>query len=222
MALTGNSVIEPQYELIASVAGSGLSYEPVNQQQARSLDCWWIELLLARDNYPEADWQGLESVRVKLSGYSLNDEQFTEWLLAEDTLERLGDLQIWFDVYSSDAIENVHAAADRMHQLKAKGFRFCLDHFGSEQSPFPLLKVMPFDMIKMEEAFIRDLNQEGANGTPADSIIEVAHYLRKAVLASSVDSAICLQRMRQYKVDFVQGTTIADYEKLLSWSVLQS
>lgn len=220
MALTGNSVIEPQYELIASVAGSGLSYEPVNQQQARSLDCWWIELLLARDNYPEADWQGLESVRVKLSGHSLNDEQFTEWLLAEDTLERLGDLQIWFDVYSCDVIENVHAAADRMHQLKAKGFRFCLDHFGSEQSPFPLLKVMPFDMIKMEEAFIRDLNQEGANGTPADSVIEVAHYLRKVVLASSVDSAICLQRMRQYKVDFVQGTTIADYEKLLSWSVL--
>lgn len=220
MALTANTLIEPHYELIASVAGSGLSYEPVNQQQARSLDCWWIELLLARDTYPEADWQGLESVRVKLSGHSLNDEQFTEWLLTDETLERLGDLQVWFDVYSCDVIENVHAAADRMQQLKARGFRFCLDHFGSEQSPFPLLKVMPFDMIKIDEAFIRGLNQESANDTPADSVIEVAHYLRKAVLASSVDSVICLQRMRQLKVDFVQGTTIADYEKLLSWSVL--
>jgi EAL domain-containing protein (putative c-di-GMP-specific phosphodiesterase class I) len=219
MGLRDVGMAEAQYELIASVPGTGVSYEPLNRQQAVMLDSWWIELLLARDLYPEASWSSLQSVRVELSGYALNDDEFIEWLKSDLTLERLAPLQVWFDVYSCDVIDNVHAAADRMNQLRACGYRFCLDHFGSEQSPFTLLKLMPFDIIKIDESFVRELNQEDADQAAADSVIEVAHYLRKAVLASSVDSAICLQRMRQLKVDYVQGSTIADFEHLLTWEV---
>ncbi len=219
MSLNEAQELPAQYELFASVPGTGLAYEPLNRAQAMQMDAWWIELLMAREQYPHVDWESLQSVRVKLSGYSLNDDEFIEWLLADLTQDRLAPLQLWFDVYSCDAIDNVHAAADRMQQLKACGYRFCLDHFGSEQSPFPLLRMMPFDIIKIDESFIRELNQEEADGKRADSVIEVAHYLRKVVLASSVDSAICLQRMRQLKVDFVQGTTVSDFEHLLTWEV---
>ena len=50
--------------------------------------------------------------------------------------------------------------------------------------------------------------------TATDSITEVAHYLGKEVIACSVDSAICFQRMKKLSLDYIQGSTVSDYDLL--------
>lgn len=207
-----------QYELVCSKAGTGLLFEPESEAQAQSLDQWWLERLVSRTIAPEPEWDGLDTVRVKLSGYALNDDRLTSQLIALSDQGSLDASQIWFDVYDSAAIENVHAAADRMLHLSEKGYKFCLDQFGSSQAPFRLLKALPAHLIKIDEAYIGKLNTDDSDETDAESIVEVAHYLGKEVLASSVDTAICLQRMKRLGIDYAQGSTIAEYERLVTAS----
>ena len=214
MSLADDSVHEEQYELLCSVPGSGISYEPDSEKMARALDQWWIDQLLLNHKNQNPVWDSIDFMRVQLSGYAFQDDTFKDYLLLLAESGAVDAGRIWFDIYDCAVIENIHAAADMMKHLMIKGYRFCLDHFGSSRSPFALLKVLPVDMIKIDESFMESLNQDESNGTAAGSIVELAHYLSKEVLATSVDSAICLQRMKQLGVDYVQGSTISDYERL--------
>jgi len=214
MRLAEDSIHEEQYELVCSEAGSGVSFEPDDLDSKRALDHWWIDTLVDSQARQLPAWDGIDFMRVKLSGYAFRDDAFKDFLIQLVDEGKLQAGRIWFDVYDCAVIENVHAAADMMKHLMIKGFRFCLDQFGTSQSPFPLLKVLPVDMIKIDESYIELLNQDDADETAADSVVEVAHYLGKEVLASSVDSAIGLQRMKKLKVDYVQGSTISEYELL--------
>lgn len=214
MALAEDSVHEEQYELLCSEAGTGVSFEPENEAQARALDQWWVTTLVEKFTEGDPEWDGIDYMRVKLSGYAFRDDQFKDSLLELADREQLDPRRIWFDLYDLAVVDNIHAAADMIKHLMARGFRFCLDHFGTRRSPFPLLKILPVDMIKIDEGYIDLLNEEEADEVATDSIVELAHQVGKEVLASSVDSAICLQRMKKLQVDYVQGTTIADYELL--------
>jgi len=101
-----------------------------------------------------------------------------------------------------------------MKHLMVKGFHFCLDHFGTNRSPFSQLKALPVDMIKIDESFMASMNETETDETATDSITEVAHYLGKEVIACSVDSAICFQRMKKLSLDYIQGSTVSDYDLL--------
>lgn len=205
---------DEQCELLCSEAGTGVSFVPELQRDALALDAWWLDRITRRYQEASPDWEGLREIRLKLSGYALNTDHFVERLLELTAVSNIRPEEIWFDIYDSSVINDTHAAADRLAQLSELGYRFCLDQFGTVRAPFYLMKSLPVHMIKIDESYIEALNGENAEKGPTDSVVEVAHYLGKNVLASSVDSAICLQRMRTLGIDFVQGSTVADYEKL--------
>ena len=200
--------------LICSINGSGVVYEPENEEHALALDHWWLQLLVQRFQNHDPFIDGMEFVRVKLSAYAFDNDDFKSTLL---DLCSSGDLDpqfICFDIYDCSHMEDVHSSSDRMRQLVSKGFRFSLDHFGSSRSPFAFLKVLPVKMISIDESFMEKLNDVDGDEVEASSIAEVAHYLGKKVLATSVDTAICLQRMTRLGVDYVQGSTVSEPVRL--------
>jgi len=196
--------------LLCFLKGSDEAYEPEDESHSRSLDTWWLQQLLRLHKERHPVWDGIDYVRIKLSSYAFQNSEFTEQLLSLLETGCLDASKICFDLYDCSEIQDIHDASLMMQQLTKAGFRFCLDHFGSERSPFAFLKVLPVEMIKIDEAFMATLNQDDGDEVAADSIVEIAHYLGKKVLATSVDSAICLQKMKHLKVDYVQGTTVSD------------
>ena len=200
-----------QSELLCSKRNSGFSYAPDIRVEAEALDQWWLERLVLRYQEASPAWDELGQLRVKLSGYTLNSDQFVEQLSQMVEAEALNPNEIWFDIYDASSIDDIHATAERIAALRELGFRFCLDQFGTTRAPFYLMKSLPVQMVKIDEGYVEQLNQDEAETGPTDSVIEVAHYLGREVLASAVDSAICLQRMRKLGVDYAQGSTIADY-----------
>lgn len=152
---------------------------------------------------------------MKLSAFVFNTDDLVERLVTLGHSGELNASQICFDIYDCYAIEDLEFAVMRMNRLKSIGYNFCIDHFGSDRSPFSYLQAMPVDMIKIDEVFIAALNQdeEETGEIATDSIVEVAHYMGKKVLATEVDSAVCLQKMKHLKVDFIQGSTISEIQK---------
>lgn len=214
MGISDQASSDAHCELLCSQAGSGIAFMPELPEDALAMDDWWVERIIRRYQEASPEWDSLGAVRVKLSGYALNSDNIVENLIELAESGKIEPKEIWFDIYDSSVIADTHAAADRIEQLIEHGFRFCLDQFGTVRAPFYLMKSLPVHMIKIDEAYVDALNSDEADEGPTDSIVEVAHYLGKNVLATSVDSAICLQRMRKLGIDFVQGSTVADYERL--------
>jgi EAL domain-containing protein (putative c-di-GMP-specific phosphodiesterase class I) len=214
ISISDASIYGEQYDLVCSVVGSGVSYEPEDEEEICLLDRWWVQQLILKKEYKEPAWDAIQIVHIKLSAYAFKDDSFKDWLLQLVEDGSLDAENIWFDIYDSADIENIHAAADMMKHLMVKGFHFCLDHFGTSRSPFSQLKALPVDMIKIDESFMESMNEEVTDESAADSIAEVAHYLGKEVIACSVDSAICFQRMKKLKLDYIQGSTVSDYALL--------
>lgn len=200
--------------LYCAIQGEEQTYSPENEDFAIQLDDWWIQKLVHLQKLETQLFSDYQKIRVKLSAYAFNKDDVIEHLVSLGHSEELKATQICFDIYDCFLIDDVEFATMRMNRLKNLGYSFCLDHFGSDRSPFSYLKALPVDMIKIDEVFIAALNQaEEDDDLAADSIVEIAHYMGKKVLATEVDSAVCLQKMKRLKVDFVQGSTIAEIKK---------
>ena len=87
--------------------------------------------------------------------------------------------------------------ADRMRELKALGIRLSLDDFGTGYSSLSQLNNFPFDEIKIDGAFVSDLEQRSANRTLIEAILGMARGLNLSTVAEHVGSA--------WQVDFLQA-----------------
>ncbi len=205
-----------QLNLLCVVQGDNQTYTPANEAHATQLDEWWVQKLLHIQKANSQLFSDYQMIRVKLSAFVFNNDDLVERLVSLEHSGELNAIQICFDIYDCFEIVDIEFAVMRMNRLKSVGYSFCLDHFGSDRSPFSYLKALPVDMIKIDEVFIAALNQnknDEAGEIAADSIVEIAHYMGKKVLAAEVDSAVCLQKMKHLKVDFVQGSTVAEIQK---------
>lgn len=206
-----NNLLQNHVSLLCFVDGDEHPFEVSGDDDAKNLDGWWIDQLVALNSQHHPLFEDENFIRFQISGYSLRDDEFVERMLSLSSSGQIQGSKVCLDVYDCSAIDDIHKVLGFMKRLKAEGFKFCLDHFGSERSPFAFLKALPFDIIKIDESFMEELNQAEGDEMAADSIIEIAHYLGKKVLASEVNTAICLQKMKHLKVDFVQGTTVSAY-----------
>lgn len=204
-----------QLNLLCVVQGESHTYAPETKEAAIALDKWWIDQLVKIQSSHAHIFDDVQQVRVQLSAYALNDDNTLKTLSELAAAKQLMPEKIYFDIYDCYQLEHVELAAIRMNKLKTLGFHFCLDHFGSDRSPFSYLKALPIDMIKIDDTFISALNKDDEAGElAADSIIEIAHYMQKKVLATGVDSAVGLQKMKHLKVDYAQGSTISAVQKM--------
>ena len=151
---------------------------------------------------------------VNLSGVSINDASFTDFvrqLLARFKLPRG---LLCFEVTETTAISNLTKAAQLMRDLKAMGCRFALDDFGIGMSSFAYLKYLPVDYIKIDGVFIRDMAADPMDHAIVEAINRIAHILGLKTVAEFVENEATLERLRTLKVDYAQGYFIAKPEAL--------
>ncbi len=142
---------------------------------------------------------------INLSGQSLGDEAFTEFV--EDQFKQSGVLpgRICFEVTETAAIANLGHAMRMMSKLQAMGCGFSLDDFGSGMSSFAYLKNLPVDSIKVDGAFVRDMLTDPIDFTMVEAIIRIGHVMGLKTIAEYVESTVIMQRLAELGVDYVQG-----------------
>jgi EAL domain-containing protein (putative c-di-GMP-specific phosphodiesterase class I) len=94
--------------------------------------------------------------------------------------------------------------------LRLLGCRFALDDFGTSLSSFAYLKNFPVDYIKIDGAFVKNLNIDPANRAVVEMITHVGHVMGKQVIAECVESETLIKTLRDAGVDFGQGMPSRD------------
>ena len=151
---------------------------------------------------------------VNLSGASINDKSFPDFLRNLLTRYQLPSGLLCFEITETTAISNLSKAAELMHELKGMGCRFALDDFGTGMSSFAYLKYLPVDFLKIAGVFVTDMGTDAMDFAIVDSINKISHILGMKTIAESVENAEALARITELGIDFAQGYYVAEPEAL--------
>jgi diguanylate cyclase (GGDEF)-like protein len=145
------------------------------------------------------------SLHVNLSGASLADVSVLEFI--ERQLDE-GDAdpgRCTFEITRTAKVEDYEIAAGFADRLTEFGCEIAIEDYGAGFSPFHHLKEIPFDVIKIDGSFIRDLPRNDADQLTVKAIVEIARGLGKRTIAGFVQDDETMRMLRSYGVDMAQG-----------------
>jgi Amt family ammonium transporter len=142
---------------------------------------------------------------VNLSGHSVCDEEFLQWILLRIRDQEIPAGMLCFEITETAAISNLTSAERFMRSLQRYGCEFALDDFGSGLSSFGYLKQLPVEYLKIDGAFVQDMLSNAIDNSMVDAINRIGHIMELETIAEFVESREILDRLREIGVDFAQG-----------------
>jgi len=173
------------------------------------LDTWVVENYL---NWLIAHPQHLAQLSqcaINLSGLSLGDEQFLDWLVHRFEQTAVPPDKICFEITETAAIANLSSATMFIKTLKALGCRFALDDFGSGLSSFAYLKTLSVDYLKIDGVFVKGIKNDPIDLAMVKSINDIGKVMGKQTIAEFVENEFILDRLKEIGVDYAQGFYIS-------------
>ena len=149
------------------------------------------------------------TIAVNLSGTSLNDERFLEYLIAELSGNDLVAGAMCFEITETAAIANLGSVVYFMRELKARGCHFALDDFGSGLSSFMYLKTLPVDYLKIDGQFVENVTRDRVDRSMVEAISQVGKTMGIQTIAERVESPEVLAELARLGIGYAQGFHIA-------------
>ncbi len=149
------------------------------------------------------------ALAVNLSAHSLGDDDLPEYI--ETVLSEVGadPVRLVFELTETAAIANMKSAEELTRRIKRLGCRFALHDFGSGFASFACLKALPFDFLKIDEEFIRDLTSSDRTEALVSAMNNMAHLLGGQTIAEQIEDQATLEILNQCGTDFGQGYLFA-------------
>ena len=100
------------------------------------------------------------------------------------------------EITESVLLENSAATLAALHELRGLGVRFSMDDYGTGYSSLSTLRSFPFDKIKIDQSFVRELTGTDQNSLIVQSICGLAAGLGMTTVAEGVETEQQLQLLR--------------------------
>lgn len=120
---------------------------------------------------------------INLSGESINDDQFIDFIHEQFALYAIPSELICFEITETVAIANLTKASQFIHQLQQFGCRFALDDFGSGMSSFAYLKNLPVNYLKIDGGFIKNIVNDPVDHAMVEAITHIGHVMEIQTIA---------------------------------------
>jgi len=146
----------------------------------------------------------LDRIAVNVSGRQLRDADFVEHIQRHVVAKGLAS-SIEFEITETAMMERLDLVADKLKALADAGCRITLDDFGTGYSSLGYLKKLPVHLVKIDRAFIFDIDKSAESLLFVESIIAMAHAMGKIVVAEGVESDAQVRLLRDLECDIVQG-----------------
>lgn len=169
------------------------------------IDTWVVNHLLSTLEKCDRTIWDHHRFSVNLSGASLNNESFLQFLKRRLTECPLPAELFCFEITESVAVSDLDRIVSFINSLKEIGCSFALDDFGKGVSSLTYLKSLPVDYLKIDGSFIRELNVNPSSKVMVEAINHIASGFGLKTVAEFVENETILDSVRDLNVDYAQG-----------------
>jgi diguanylate cyclase (GGDEF)-like protein len=201
-----------RYELLLRMTGDDGELLPAasfigaaeRSGMVQELDRWVVARALEMLGRREREGAPV-SLHVNLSGVSLGDLSVLEFIERQLDEGDADPSRCTFEITASAQVVDLARAGGFADRLAEFGCQVAIDDYGSGIGPFEYLKGLPFDLIKIDGAFVRDMPHSDADQLIVQAIVQIARGLGKSTIAEFVQDDATVEMLRDYGVDMAQG-----------------
>jgi diguanylate cyclase (GGDEF)-like protein len=158
------------------------------------------------------DWHRAGTART--IAVNVSARQFTTGTLVHDvmsavTRHALPPRLLRIEITEGSAILDLPGAITQLDQLREAGIEIDLDDFGTGYSSLTMLHRLPLSAVKIDKAFIDDIDSSPADALMVRGVIDAVHALGFTVVAEGVERQTQLDLLRELGCDTVQGYLIS-------------
>lgn len=150
-------------------------------------------------------WRADMQLHINISRRQFQDPRLLEVIEHSVRSYDIDPGLIAFEITETLAMEDVEAAVAKMNAVKAMGGRFAVDDFGVGYSSMSALRRLPFDWLKIDREFIRNLHRDADARGIVEAILGVSRQYGLKVTAEGVEDPAALALLRQIGCDSYQG-----------------
>src|SRR5207253_11143648 len=162
----------------------------------------WV---LRRACMDAAGWSRKVGVAVNLSPVQFKNQNLVSSVTAALHLSGLPAHRLELEITESVLLQNSEGTLAILHEFRAMGVKISLDDFGTGYSSLSYLRSFPFDKIKIDRSFMRDLSKKGDSLAIIKAVIGLGHSLGMSTTAEGVETEEQLRAVREQGCNEVQG-----------------
>jgi diguanylate cyclase (GGDEF)-like protein len=144
-------------------------------------------------------------VSINLSGPTLSDPDFLEWLLSAMAKYHIDGTSLVFEITEAAAAANLQQVQQFIRRMTSHGVRFALDDFGTGVSSLAYLKNLEISTIKLDGSYVRDVLTNTRSQALVRAIVQLADAMGITTVAEFVESNGVRDRLAALGIQFGQG-----------------
>ncbi|HBD96425.1 MAG: hypothetical protein A2015_06595 [Spirochaetes bacterium GWF1_31_7] len=142
---------------------------------------------------------------INLSPLDISDPHFIDYLLEFSKNEWISPSIIEFEITEGVMMDNNPIAENTLDFIRSAGYRLAIDDFGTGYSSLSYLHKLRINNLKIDQSFIRPLNESHPDSPIVDAIISMAKSLNLDITAEGVETKFQENFLRERKCNFAQG-----------------
>jgi diguanylate cyclase (GGDEF)-like protein/PAS domain S-box-containing protein len=143
-----------------------------------------------------ADWPKNVRVAVNLSALQFRNRNLCQAVVLALAASGLAAHRLELEITESVLLQENDNNLEMLHELHSLGVRIALDDFGTGYSSLRYLRMFPFNKIKIDRSFVKELPENRECATIVRAIVQLAKGLRMATTAEGVETREQLEHMR--------------------------
>jgi len=156
-----------------------------------------------------AQWRKLGHTSLRMA-INISARQFRSAGLVEAIRRALADFALpahclELEITESVAMENPQETIRTLRAIKDMGVSLSIDDFGTGYSSLAYLKLFPIDYLKLDRAFVKDIEVDPNDAVICAAAVSLAHSMKLKVVAEGVESAAQAVYLNDQGVDLMQG-----------------
>jgi EAL domain-containing protein (putative c-di-GMP-specific phosphodiesterase class I) len=152
-----------------------------------------------------AQWPEHLHVAVNLSPAQFKSTNLVATVMGALSMSGLAPQRLELEITESVLLQDSDATLATLHRLRDLGVAIAMDDFGTGYSSLSYLRKFPFDKIKIDQSFIRDLADGGDSLAIVRAVTGLGSSLGIATIAEGVETAEQFKRLKAEGCTAVQG-----------------
>jgi len=152
----------------------------------------------------DSELRGL-SISINISATKFKEKTFISEIENLINTYKIDPSKLQIEITETLSMQNLRRTLEVLEKIKSLGIKIALDDFGTGYSSLSYLKKIPFDILKIDQVFVKDLLKDEDDFKITQMIVEIGKILNKTLVAEGVENREILEEIEKLGVNIVQG-----------------